>query len=80
MAAFRPVYWRFHDKQAEEEVAALMKDYHEETPPDPEKPHYGGAHLRNHREPYVTVEKAAVTARLILSCYKSAKTGDWINL
>lgn len=90
LAAFRPVYWRFHDKQAEEEVAALMKDYHEETPPDPEKPHYGGAHpaqladvvdaVRNHREPYVTVEKAAVTARLILSCYKSAQTGDWINL
>ena len=67
-----------------------MKNYHEETPPDPEKPHYGGAHpaqladvvdaVRNHREPYVTVEKAAVTARLILSCYKSAKTGEWINL
>ncbi len=90
LSGFQPEFWKFHDPAAQAEMDAFMADYHEETPPDPNKPHYGGGHplqladvvaaVREHRDPYVPVEKAAVTARLILNCYQSAKTGSWIEL
>ncbi|MBR0457917.1 MAG: Gfo/Idh/MocA family oxidoreductase [Victivallales bacterium] len=90
LSGFRPEFWKFHDIEAQKEMDALMESFQEEPAPDPAKPHYGGGHpeqladvvaaIREHRDPYVTVEKAAVTARLILNCYQSAKTGNWIEL
>jgi len=90
LSAFKPAFYHFHDPRAQQTMEELMATFTEETPPDPNKPHYGGGHpaqladvvaaVREQRPPLVTAEKASVTARLILSCYESMKTGKWISL
>lgn len=54
------------------------------------KGYYGGGHpaqiadiidaIRTGRKPYVTLQDAAGTARVVVACYESGRTGGWVKV
>ncbi|MDD2403846.1 MAG: Gfo/Idh/MocA family oxidoreductase [Victivallaceae bacterium] len=87
---FIPSYVDFVDSSLKEKVIKDFSDCKLDDALQVSKGYYGGGHpaqiadiidaIRNGREPYVSGEAAAGTAKLVLACYESSRTGKWVNL
>ncbi len=87
---FRPAYLRFSDPELRKKAEAAFSKCVLTEAPDSRKGHYGGGHpaqlkdvteaVREHRTPYVSGEEASKTAFLVMKCYESARSGQWVRV
>ena len=87
---FQPGFMSFTDDARKKEVEESFANCKLDEALQVAKVYYGGGHpaqiadvvdaLRSGREPYVTGEEAARTARLVMACYESGKTGKWVSI
>ncbi|MGE4565955.1 MAG: Gfo/Idh/MocA family protein [Victivallaceae bacterium] len=87
---FVPAFVEFTDQAAKAEIVERFKACKLDEALQVGKGYYGGGHpaqiadiidaIRNGRPPYVTLEDAAATARVVVACYESGRTGKWIDV
>jgi predicted dehydrogenase len=78
------------DDQQEQRIRELLESLEPAEGVSGAAEHYGKGHLaqvrdfvaavREDRPPFVTVQSAAETARLVFAAYDSARTGTWVEL
>jgi predicted dehydrogenase len=79
----------FTDKSRQEEVEKRFAACEIDAALQSGKVYYGGGHpaqikdfvqaIREKRQPFVTAESAAETVKVVLACYESSKTGQWVK-
>ncbi len=87
---FVPSFLEFTDKAGKEAITERFKACKLDEALQVGKGYYGGGHpaqiadiidaVRTGRAPYVTLEDAAATARVIVACYESGRTGKWVDV
>lgn len=84
------IYHRFEPSELNDEVSRKLQACHDEKTIASNKDYYGEGHpaqikdfikaIRENRQPFVSAESASSTVEIVLGCYESSKTGQWVTL
>lgn len=85
-----PTHFKFSRPEVQEEVSARLQACREEKLINAGKQYYGEGHpaqiadfvsaIRERRQPYVPAESAKDTVKVVLACYESSRSGQWVKL
>ncbi len=83
-------YFKFSDEAVNNEFTDKLASCHEEKRINAGKEYYGEGHpaqirdfvsaIREEREPFVSAESARSTVEIVLGCYESSRSGQWVKL
>ncbi len=86
----KPTHLEFESSEKQAEVESRLANCGIEDALQENKGYYGGGHpgqicdfveaIRENRAPFVSAKSAAETVHMVMACYESSRTGQWVKL
>jgi UDP-N-acetyl-2-amino-2-deoxyglucuronate dehydrogenase len=84
------VHMEFNDPDKQREVKERLAHCKIDDALQKDKGYYGGGHpgqirdfveaIRENRAPFITGQSASETVKIVMACYESSRTGQWVKL